>query len=383
MDFIRVTIICITVISACSIQAQTDTLAVQQPQRKNIFRRVVDHFASSNETKSTKKFDFGIIGGPYYSQDINFGIGIVASGAYRRNPADTINPAIQLSVYGDVSLTGYFKVGMDGSGYFNGDKIWLYYDVNFQSRPDHYWGIGYSMNSDNTNEVTYKRWSSQLHAAVLFQVYNPDLYIGPVVQLNYIDAKTQPNPALWRFQKRRTFSDVVGVGIVYDTRDNVFNAYRGIYIRIDQLFAPRFLGNQYVFGLTEGTFNTYHRLWRGGVLATNLHARLTYGNTPWGMMSGLGGNSSMRGYWEDRYNDKCAAEICVELRQHLIRRFGFAVWGGVGEVFPKVSDIFKGHALWNAGIGVRWEFKKRVNVRLDYGFGQGQNGIIFGINEAF
>ena len=40
--------------------------------------------------------------------------------------------------------------------------------------------------------------------------------------------------------------------------------------------------------------------------------------------------------------------------------------------------------LPNAGIGYRWEFKKDVNVRLDYGFGKGgQSGFIFNINEAF
>ena len=40
--------------------------------------------------------------------------------------------------------------------------------------------------------------------------------------------------------------------------------------------------------------------------------------------------------------------------------------------------------LPNYGIGYRWEFKNRVNVRLDYGFGKkGQSGFLFNINEAF
>lgn len=379
----RILSLCLVALSLYPASArQADSIAVAPPKR-NIVQRVIDYFSESNSFKPAKKLDFSIIGGPYYSQDTNFGIGLVAAGIYRRNPADTINPASQFSIYGDVSVTGYYKVGVDGSSYFKGDKIWLYYDLNFSSRPEHYWGIGYSMNSNNANEVKYKKWASTLHAAALFQVFTPDFYIGPVVQLNYFDAKSQPVPALWHNQKRRTFSNVWGVGIVYDTRDNVYNAYSGVYARIDQLFAPKFLGNQYAFTMTEGTFNCYGKLWNGGVLATNIHARMTYGNTPWGMMSVLGGSSSMRGYWEGRYNDKCAAEICVELRQHLFKRFGFVAWGGVGEVFPAVKDIFKGHALWNAGVGLRWEFKHRVNVRVDYGFGQNQNGLVFSINEAF
>lgn len=356
---------------------------VQTPRHRNIFRKVYDYIASANEPKPAKKFDFSILGGPYYSQDTNVGIGLIAAGIFRRDTTDLSVPPGQMSIYGNISLSGYFKVGVDGSHYFRGKKIWLYYDVFFASRPDHYWGIGYSMNCNDANDVKYKQWKSQFHAAALFQVFDPNFYVGPVMQIDYIDAKNRPNPALWRYQKRRTFTDALGIGIVYDTRDNVFNAYKGIYARIDQLFAPKFIGNQYAFTLTEGTFCHYARAWKGAVVASRLHARLTYGNTPWGMMSGLGGSNTMRGYWEDRYNDKCAADITVELRQHLFSRFGMVAWGGVGSVFPRLPELFKSHALWNAGLGLRWEFKQRVNIRVDYGFGQHQSGLVFSINEAF
>ena len=60
------------------------------------------------------------------------------------------------------------------------------------------------------------------------------------------------------------------------------------------------------------------------------------------------------------------------------------VWAGLGTVFGKFSQLRAYKLLPNAGIGYRWEFKKDVNVRLDYGFGKGgQNGFIFNINEAF
>ena len=35
------------------------------------------------------------------------------------------------------------------------------------------------------------------------------------------------------------------------------------------------------------------------------------------------------------------------------------------------------------GIGLWFDFKKRVNVRLDYGFGKGQSAFYFNIDEAF
>lgn len=361
----------------------SDTVSELQPQRRNIFQKIYDYVASANDPKPAKKFDFSVIGGPYYSQDTKLGIGIVAAGIFRRDTTNLTIPPSQVSLYGDVSITGYFKVGIEGSNYFKGNKIWLYYDASFESMPSHYWGIGYKMNRNDANDVEYKRLSTSLHAASLFQVFNPHFYVGPVINLEYNVGRDIPNPALWNNQKNSIFTNAIGVGVSYDSRDNTFNAYKGVYARLDQLFAPKFFGNKYAFTITEATLCNYFEVWKGGVIATQLHTRLTYGDTPWSMMSELGGSKSMRGYWEGRYNDKCAADATVELRQRLFSRIGMVVWGGVGCISPTIPKIFKSHALWNAGIGLRWEFKHRVNVRVDYGFGENQNGLVFSINEAF
>ena len=91
----------------------------------------------------------------------------------------------------------------------------------------------------------------------------------------------------------------------------------------------------------------------------------------------------MRGYYEGRYRDKIAADITVELRQHIYRRSGAVVWLGAGSIMERFRDFRWKDILPNAGIGYRWEFKKRTNVRLDIGFGKGEWGFIFNINEAF
>lgn len=91
----------------------------------------------------------------------------------------------------------------------------------------------------------------------------------------------------------------------------------------------------------------------------------------------------MRGYYEGRYRDKGEMDLTVELRQRVWRRIGIVTWVGAGTIFPKISEIDLHRILPNFGAGVRWEFKKNVNVRLDVGFGKGQTGFIFNINEAF
>ena len=172
--------------------------------------------------------------------------------------------------------------------------------------------------------------------------------------------------------------------MVYDTRDNLTNPHRGYYLRLQQLTRPRFMGNDYAFSTTSLRFDTYQRPWKGAILAEDVCTTFNFGNPSWGMMAELGGTTSMRGYYEGRYRDKHSMEATVELRQHIWKRNGIVVWGGAGTVFPKFSALRSKYILPNAGVGYRWEFKKDVNVRLDYGFGKsGQSGFLFNINEAF
>lgn len=353
-----------------------------EPPRHDLVSVIADYIASANDPRPNKKFDFSVIGGPYYSSDTKFGIGLVAAGIMRRRESDSL-PSGQVDLYGDISVAGYYKVGIRGQHMLSarGNRQ-LTYDVSFESAPDRFWGIGYRMASNSDNMTRYKRWHANADASYLFGL-SPTLWTGPRLLLDFLDARDVTRPELWDGQPLRTYTMALGAALVYDTRDNPFNAYRGVYLRLDQMFAPRFIRNKMAFSFTEITLAHYQRLWKGAVLASRLHTRITYGNTPWGLMSKFGGSYSMRGYWEGRYNDKCSAELTVELRQHVWRRNGLVVWGGVGDVFPRLDRMFHNKVLWNFGVGYRWEFKNRVNVRIDYGFGRGESGLIFNINEAF
>ena len=101
------------------------------------------------------------------------------------------------------------------------------------------------------------------------------------------------------------------------------------------------------------------------------------------MLAEVGSINRMRGYYEGRYRDKNLMEAQIELRQHVWKRNGIVLWAGLAEVYPDFGELRWNRILPNAGIGYRWEFKKRVNVRLDYGFTRNGGGFLFNINEAF
>lgn len=361
----------------------SDTVPANLPfYRKGIIGKVVRYFDETNKPKKAKKFDFSVIGGPYYSSDTKFGIGIVAAGLYRADTTDTVTPVSDVSLYAKATTSMMFTLGVSGNHIQRHDRSRLVYDVNFSSIKTYFWGIGYDNNVNDDNKSSYKYLNSQARASYVWRVA-PNFYVGPLASFDYINGRKFEKPWLWENEASRTFNLGVGFTAQYDSRDFLTNAHKGIYARLDQRFNPRFLFNKYAFSLTELTFNAYHKVWKGGVMAYNFHARFTYGNTPWGLLSTLGGSDIMRGYYDGRYRDKCEMDVCVELRQHVWRRNGIVVWVGGATIFPEFSQITARKLLPNYGIGYRWEFKERVNVRLDLGFGRHQTGFIFSINEAF
>lgn len=361
---------------------ESDTLNTPA-KKKSLITRFLDYFNDANKNKKHKKFDFSIIGGPHYSTDTKLGLGLVAAGLYRTNPNDTILPPSNVSLFSDVSTVGFYMLGIRGTHIFPQDKYRADYTVYFYSFPCDYWGMGYDMGNDDSNKSEMKRWQARIKGSFLFHL-GSNFYIGPMVSYDYVIGKNVERPELLNGMDRHTWNLGAGFSAVYDSRDVLTYPHQGLYINLTQCFRPRFMGNDYAFSTTELQVDAYQKVWKGAILAEDFRTMLNFGNPSWGMMALLGNSNSMRGYYEGRYRDKHKMEAQVELRQHIWKRNSLTVWVGAGTVFSKFCNIRSRHILPNYGLGYRWEFKKNVNVRLDYGFGKaGQSGFLFSINEAF
>lgn len=371
----------LSVTDSISSAEKVDTMALRAG--KSWVNRILDYFNDSNKNKKHKRFDFSVIGGPHYASDTKFGLGLVAAGLYRTDPNDSILPPSNVSLYGDVSSVGFYMLGVRGNHIAPKGRYRIDYHLYFYSFPADFWGIGYEMGDNDANKSDMKRWQAQAEVSFLFRVAD-NFYIGPMASYDYVIGKHIERPELLQGMDQHTWNVGAGVSLVYDNRDNLTNPHRGIFLNINQMFRPGFMGNDYAFSTTAFRFDAYQRLGKGTVLAEDIRANLNFGNPSWGMMAELGGTHSMRGYYEGRYRDKHSLEATVELRQHVWKRNGIVVWIGAGTIFPKFSALRSKQILPNAGVGYRWEFKKNVNVRLDYGFGKsGQSGFLFNINEAF
>lgn len=359
--------------------ADADSMA----PKLNLVQKIIRYFDETNKPRERKQFDFSFIGGPFYSSDTKFGIGLVGSALYYQSMADTVIQPSQIALKLQLSTSLFYSLALEGTHIFPGDRFRANYNVEFYSFPTYFWGVGYDA-ARHARKTKYVERAVDIEGDFLVNLGH-NIYVGPAAGMSWTDATRRREPMEpWDGRPRTVTATFLGLTATLDTRDVITDPWCGWYVALSQKFYPRFLGNTtHSFSSTSVEVSHYRKVWKGGVIAGKFRGLFTYGRTPWPEMATFGGSSTMRGYYEGQYRDKCAADVTVELRQKVWRRSGIAVWVGAGTVFPAFSDLRWKRVLPCAGIGYRFEFKKRVNVRVDFGVGKGTTGFEFSINEAF
>lgn len=349
----------------------------------SLWGRIRDYIAKANIDKTqTQRFDFTILGGPHYSNETKLGLGIVAAGLFRVNQKDLSIPPSNLSIYGDLSTSGAYVLGIQGNTYLKGGKYRIDHKSSFSFRPSDFWGIGFHNGRDSA-KCDMDRQQMQIRIDFMYRTF-PRWYIGTNISYQFTRAKDlEKHQYIPIGQDTKYINTGIGLSIAYDSRDVITNPYTGFYFKFDQRFFPGFLGNKTTFKSNQLIVDYFLPVWKDGILAMDLHGLFHRGNVPWTMLSQMGGQSRMRGYYEGRYRDKNLIEAQAELRQKLYKRFGGVIWVGAGNIFPEFHQLYLSHTLLNCGIGARWELKNRVNVRLDFGIGRNQTGLTLSLNEAF
>lgn len=359
--------------------AQTEAPAAAPKKKDSWWHRLV---TGNVDRTFERKLDVTFVAAPSYTKEASLGLGMLASGLYRIDRTDSITPPSDVSLFGNFSLSGFYMLGISGNTIFNHNRSRLTYEVSFSSKPLEFWGIGYDAGTNNPSS-DYTRKQVRFDASYSYEIVD-HTYIGPVLNYAFTKGAKFDRPEYIEGQKLQYSSLGLGAVLQYDSRDFIPNAQRGVFLMVKEVIFPKGLGTcPTTLFRTTFTADLYQRLWKGGVAAFDLYGEFNSEDTPWCMMAELGGGYRMRGYYMGRYLDNDLLSCQLELRQHIWRRFGCVAWVGAGTVLPEVKAFRWQYVLPNYGVGVRWEFKHRINVRIDYGFGQDTQGLVFNINEAF
>ena len=372
----------------------TSTTPKPQKERKGWNKFVRYIIESGTDQSFQKRVDMTFIPTLYYSPSTSAGLVVMAAGRYRLDKKNRTIPASDFSIYATASLTGFYRVGVNGNNIFRNDNQRIIYNAEFYSQPTSFWGVGYEAAMRN-DAIKYLSSRCIVEGKFLQRVIK-DFYVGIGADFNYHFGKyggkyASQEALVERLGDERLRYSATGISLFveFDTRDAISAPQRGVYLALQGKVRPKSMGN---VGKTlwcgRLTFDYYQRLWKGAVLALDLRGEVNSKGTPWVYNASIGGLQSMRGYYAGRFNDLCAVTVQAELRQRIYRRLGAVAWGGAGNVFSYDNFAWR-NTLPTYGVGLRFEIKRYVNLRLDYGFGGKDShgklihGAVFSINEAF
>lgn len=365
---------------ADTVQLAADTVNVTPVKKKSLVRKVLDYMSIDGGGSGRSTSMFSLLGGPYYNSVSGLAISLVGAASMRVKGCDSVSQPSNVQFSGTCSTKKFWDLSLSSNILFP-NRMRLLVDATFEYQPLYFWGMGYENGDNSANKTMQEKYMAHVDAELLFSVAS-NFRLGPKVQWNYVNSDTIAYPELLCGQDLVLRNYGAGFAVEYDSRDMVTDAKRGVYVYVSETFYPKFLWNRYAFSTTDIRANYYRPLWRDCTLAADLWAMFNFGNPSWAKMALLGDTHRMRGYYLGRYRDKHMVSAQVELRQHIWGRHGMVAWAGMGSVFHNADGLK--HILPNFGVGYRFAFRRRMNIRVDYGFGKsGQKGFMFSLNEAF
>jgi hypothetical protein len=340
-------------------------------------------------------------------------------------PGSTLYSAFMGSV--QVTTKSQFLFLLKNNIYTKGNRYFFSGDWRFQIFSQDTWGLGTNSPDGGIIDYQYNLFGIQtsmdslaqpmkFNFARLHQSVNLKIAEGFYAGLGYqydsyfkiVDEKLRLNPGdslitshyayndKYGFNKDKYFSSALNINLIYDTRDNMINPYKGVYAVMSWRGGMKILGNK------EST-NTFNCEWRSfhGLSQSNPRHLIAFwllgnfskpGELPYMILPATSYDQrsrSARGYTQGRYRGNNFVYGEAEYRFPISKPGG--VLGGV--VFMNATSTnneAQDLKLFESvrpgyGIGLRIMAQKdsRTNLAIDYGFGHKSSGFYLAASEVF
>ncbi|WP_345248152.1 BamA/TamA family outer membrane protein [Nibrella saemangeumensis] len=321
------------------------------------------------------------------SIETDWSFGLAGSFTFRLSKADTAARTSNLQALALYSVRRQFISVLNGATYFPGERYILNHQLSYSYFPDKFWGLGKLTPDSNEENYIFRQYYIYLHLQrrLVGKLFAGLLYeYQRLLKIDYL-----AGGLFDRQDVTGRYSYAVsglGASLTYDTRNNAFASDRGTLMQISfNNFLPA-LGSDFRYTNVVLDLRKFIPLHRRQVLALQAYGYFTAGEVPLRSLASLGGATNMRGYYDGRYRDKNQLVFQSEYRVPLFWRLGAVVFANAGNVAGRLDELNLHNVKYSYGGGLRFALNKteRLNIRVDYGIGQGTSrGFYFQLGEAF
>jgi len=320
----------------------------------------------------------------YYTPETKWAYGVALTSTFRFKGDSTNARPSQLSsgvVFTQQKQALYylpFQIFLKNAQYY------FYGEVGFYRYNFFYFGIGNLPVPKELYGVDFPRIKLNFLKKVA-----PHLYLGLRYQYeDYRITDTEANGAFATDQvpgSPRSITSGLGLGAFYDTRDVIFFPTRGTMADLGYFYNAAVLGGNVRFDRLYADVSAYQTILPNTVLVGNLYGNFTWGNTPFNMLSELGGGKRMRGYYQGRFRDNNTLLAQAETRFNVYKRWGGVVFSSAAVLGNQADFMRFNDPKYAYGAGVRFTANRRdhLNIRFDYAIGSDGGNFYLTIGEAF
>ena len=285
------------------------------------------------------------------------------------------------------SISKQYRIGLNPKFYFFDSKLYIETPLSYGYSIDKFFGIGPDTESTGSEKFTKKYFTASLTLQVPPVIFAADR-TGIILDYEYTEITDKMenelllNDEVTGSNGGHTFG--IGGDLVWDSRDNIFFPNSGGYQYFKVVVYPEI--DISAFSFMELDVRQFFAFRPDIVLGGNFYVASTTGDAPFYRLPALGGQKRMRGYFMGRHRDNFFMMLQTEFRHMFSKRFGYVLFGGVGNVSNSMMEYSFNNVKYSFGTGLRFRFnqKEKVNLRMDIGIGPHKNmGVYFGIEEAF
>jgi hypothetical protein len=302
-------------------------------------------------------------------------------GPVQRLPSGRWPRRSSLAVFAAYSLKNQFALSVAPTLYLQGETWSVGGSMNAVVFPSTFYEIGRESREASAEDFTQRLFAGSLEVSrSLFSFFRAGLQVSvaharitEVESGGLLDSGGVPGSE---------GGLIVGLGptLAWDSRDQNMASRSGALYQITAI------GSSYDYGLVSLKAGRYFNVTRDHVLALGASGQLGWGDMPFQVMTKLGGDSRLRGYFDARYTDIHGFVAQAEYRLPLYWKIGGVAFAGLGDVAGELSEFDLLDLKYAGGVGLRYALnaKDGVNLRLDLALtADGDPNLYIAIGEAF
>jgi hypothetical protein len=360
-----------------------------------IFQPKATNFQDSTRNKNSKILHF-FTGNKYlvapftfYMPETNWVFGAGVKRFFNAGgEGDSLTRVSNTAIFLQYSLNNQIMFEHNYQIFTKKEKYYFVGNYGYSKFPILYYGVGSEAKSSNEEAVTFEQIRFD---NLSYRKIGGHSFAGLGWRyVNMYNVKGSGNGVLENSNiPGKDGSSVSGLNISYqyDTRDNVLTTSRGDFAQIIYSIHNQLTGSSHNFQRWQIDLRKFYRPFRHrkDVIAFQTYGYLTSGDVPFNELGLLGGDMIMRGYYIGSLRDNNLMAVQAEYRWQALKRWGLVGFAGFGSINKSFQEIRFDKILPSFGGGIRFKInrKENVNVRIDYGFGNGQQNLYFFIAEAF